>query len=87
MTKSEEKQKQEACAFLRERYLYFLSQCYDGKKECKIHMYENTQTQGTIKAVDSNFENIMVKNLKAYYPPPIQSAVLRTSDIITISFR
>nr|CAI5854492.1 unnamed protein product [Callosobruchus analis] len=79
-------QNKEANAFLRERFLYLLSSIC-GKKECTFEMYENTTVEGTIKAVDLDFMNIIVENLKTPILDPISMAVLRTSDILTISYK
>lgn len=49
-------------------------------------MYNDTEVEGNIRAVDLNFENIIVKNLKTPSQQILQSAILRTSDIKTISF-
>lgn len=49
-------------------------------------MYCNTEVEGSIKAFDVNFENIIVKDLKTPSQQIIQSAILRTSDIKMISF-
>nr|CAH7760316.1 unnamed protein product [Callosobruchus chinensis] len=79
-------QDKEANAFLRERFLYLLSSIC-GKKECTFEMHENTTVEGTIKAVDQDFLNIMVENLKTPIPDPISMAILRTSDVLTISYK
>ncbi|KAG5898525.1 hypothetical protein JTB14_038477 [Gonioctena quinquepunctata] len=60
----------DANAFLRERYLYLISSMCGSKKQCNINMYENTEVTGTIKAVDKNFENIIVENVKTPLPEP-----------------
>lgn len=49
-------------------------------------MYDNTEVECSVKAFDLNFENIIVKDLKTPSQQTIQSAILRTSDIKTISF-
>jgi hypothetical protein len=80
-------EKQEAMAFMRERYLYLLSSlCVTGEGDCNIAMCENTNVKCQIKAFDSNFENIIVENLITPMPVPINKAILRTSDIISMQF-
>lgn len=49
-------------------------------------MYGDTEVEGNIKAFDLNFNNIIVKNLKTPSQHIVQSAILRTSDVKTISF-
>ncbi|XP_056634751.1 gem-associated protein 7-like [Diorhabda sublineata] len=80
-------EEQEANAFLRNRYIHYLSSICGNQKECVINMYTNTQVTGKVKAVDLNFENIIVENLKTPVPPPLKMGVLRTCDILTISYK
>ncbi|XP_044253386.1 uncharacterized protein LOC123004273 isoform X2 [Tribolium madens] len=80
-----ETEKQEAMAFLRERYLYLLSSLC-GAGDCEIKMYENTNVKCRIKAFDSNFENIIVEDLQTPMPIPINKAILRTNDLISMKF-
>ncbi|KAJ3644668.1 hypothetical protein Zmor_022379 [Zophobas morio] len=82
-----ETEEQEAMAFMRERYLYLLSNlCVAGMGECNVTMYENTNVKCHIKAVDSNFGNVIVENLVTPLPVPINKAILRTNDIISMEF-
>ncbi|CAH1971876.1 unnamed protein product [Acanthoscelides obtectus] len=83
---TENKEITDANAFLRERFLYFLSSIC-GKKECTFEMYENTVVRGTIKAVDLDFLNIIVENLKTPMSEPISTGILRPSDVLTISYK
>lgn len=80
-------EEQEANAFLRNRYVHYLSSICGNQKECIINIYGNTQVSGKVKAVDLNFENIIVENLKTPVPPPLRMGVLRTCDILTISYK
>jgi hypothetical protein len=57
-----------------------------GEGDCNIAMCENTNVKCQIKAFDSNFENIIVENLITPMPVPINKAILRTSDIISMQF-
>ncbi|CAH0563400.1 unnamed protein product [Brassicogethes aeneus] len=75
----------EANAFLRERYLYFLtSMC---GKTAKVRMFDKTEVSCVIKATDINFENVMVSNLKTPLPEVMPHAILRTNDIINITLK
>lgn len=47
-------------------------------------MLENTTVKAKLRAFDREFENIAVENLKTAFKP-VEKAVLRSSDIITIS--
>lgn len=49
-------------------------------------MYDDTEVEGSIKAFDLHFENVIVKDLKTPSNQIIESAVLRTCDIKTIAF-
>lgn len=49
-------------------------------------MYGKTEVEGSVKAFDVNFENVIVKDLQTPSQQIIQSALLRTSDIKMISF-
>lgn len=49
-------------------------------------MYGNTEVEGSVKAFDVNFENIIIKDLQTPSQQIIPSALLRTSDIKMISF-
>lgn len=49
-------------------------------------MYDNTKVDGKVLAFDSSFENVIVEDLITPFPTPIQKAVLRTNDIISMRF-
>lgn len=49
-------------------------------------MFENTEVVGTVKAMDLNFENVIVENLKTPLPSCLKYGILRTSDILTMHF-
>ncbi|XP_060523052.1 uncharacterized protein LOC132700017 isoform X2 [Cylas formicarius] len=78
-------EEQEAAAFLREKFLYFISTLPAGKT-CKIRMYDNTEVTAQLKAFDANFDHVVVENLKTHLPQPLKKAILRTSDVISISY-
>lgn len=47
-------------------------------------MLENTTVTAKLRAFDRDFESIAVENLKTPFAP-VKKAVLRTSDIISIT--
>ncbi|XP_060523051.1 gem-associated protein 7-like isoform X1 [Cylas formicarius] len=79
-------EEQEAAAFLREKFLYFISTLPGAGKTCKIRMYDNTEVTAQLKAFDANFDHVVVENLKTHLPQPLKKAILRTSDVISISY-
>ncbi|KAJ8916831.1 hypothetical protein NQ315_005838 [Exocentrus adspersus] len=83
---SDENKITESNAFLRERFLYLISTVCGGKK-CEIRMFENTKVVGAIKAIDLNFENVIIEDLKTPAPTSSKTAMLRTSDILTMHFQ
>lgn len=61
-------------------------QLFLGKKEsARIDMYDNTKVTCTVTAFDADFENVVVQDLITPLPVPIDRAVLRTSDIISMN--
>ncbi|CAG9856364.1 unnamed protein product [Phyllotreta striolata] len=79
-------EEQQANAFLRERFLSNVISLCKSKKKCEINMYENTIVKGDIKAVDLNFDNILIENLETPLPNTLKVAVLRSSDVLSISY-
>lgn len=49
-------------------------------------MYENKTINAKIKAFDLDFENIIVEDLKIPQGENIDKAILRTNDILTITY-
>ncbi|XP_044760425.1 uncharacterized protein LOC123317878 [Coccinella septempunctata] len=81
---NENTEEQECRAFLRSRYLYFISSLCASKLKCHIQMYDNTSITCVIRAIDLNFENIIVDNLRTPFPKTARKAILRITDIISI---
>lgn len=74
-------EKQEARAFLRERFLRAISGIV-GKK-CDFHMFENTKVSAEFGGCDADVLNFFVTNLQT--PVSVKStALLRTGDILTV---
>lgn len=71
--------------FLYDLYIYMHIYTISGDKKCKIRMYDDTEVEGKIQAFDVNFDNIIVKDLKTPLNQIVGSAILRTTDIKTIS--
>lgn len=49
-------------------------------------MSENTTVTCEIKAFDLDFQNVIVENLKTPLPESVDKAILRTNDILTITY-
>ncbi|KAL3273502.1 hypothetical protein HHI36_014943 [Cryptolaemus montrouzieri] len=75
---------QETRTFLRSRTLYFISALCASNARCNIRMYDNTDVSCVVKAIDLDFENIIVDELKTPFARTAKSARLRIADIISI---
>ncbi|KAK9888188.1 hypothetical protein WA026_000457 [Henosepilachna vigintioctopunctata] len=75
---------QQCRSFLRSRYLYFLSSLCACNARCNIRMYGNTHISCVIKAIDLNFENMVVDELETPFANSTKNALLRITDIISI---
>lgn len=63
------------CSFLGEK-----------NKAVTVRMSENTTVTCEIKAFDLDFQNVIVENLKTPLPESVDKAILRTNDILTITY-
>ncbi|KAF3425097.1 hypothetical protein E2986_03665 [Frieseomelitta varia] len=72
-------EKQEARAFLRERFLRIITGIVG--KRVKFHLYENTRVSAEFRGSDVDHLEMYVRNLETPLGT-IPEAVLRTNDII-----
>ncbi|XP_011882232.1 PREDICTED: gem-associated protein 7-like [Vollenhovia emeryi] len=72
-------EKQEARAFLRERFLRVITGIIG--KPTEFHLHENTRVSGEFKGCDVECSKIFVKNLETPMGT-VPGAILRSSDII-----
>ncbi|KAK9310638.1 hypothetical protein QLX08_000172 [Tetragonisca angustula] len=72
-------EKQEARAFLRERFLRIITGIVG--KQAKFHLYENTRVSAEFRGSDVDYLEVYVRNLETPLGT-IPEAVLRASDII-----
>ncbi|XP_045476055.1 uncharacterized protein LOC123681803 [Harmonia axyridis] len=77
-------EEQECRAFLRSRFIHFISALCASKPKCNIRMYDNTNITCVIKAIDMDTEYIIVDELVTPFPRTAKSATLRVTDIISI---
>ncbi|NP_001127920.1 gem (nuclear organelle) associated protein 7 [Nasonia vitripennis] len=73
--------KQEARAFLRERFLRVITGIVG--KPAKFHLYENTSVTAEFRGCDIDFLELYVRNLTTPLGT-IPEAVLRTNDVILL---
>ncbi|KAH1016183.1 hypothetical protein HUJ04_007451 [Dendroctonus ponderosae] len=79
-------EEKDAAAFLRERFLFLVASL--PVKPSNITMHNNTEVSAQIRAFDLPFENVFVENLQpSNSPAVIPKGILRTSDILTISYK
>ncbi|KAF1762014.1 hypothetical protein GCK72_010275 [Caenorhabditis remanei] len=81
---SSEEEEQRRRAVLRERYLIFLQKAIN--KPATVDMCEKTTATATIKSFQLSSEHVIVKNLSTPVGV-LDKAVIRSSDIVKISFR
>lgn len=72
-------EKQQARAFLRERFLRFITGIIG--KQAEFHLYENTKVSGEFNGCDVECCEIFVKNLETPIGK-LPDAILRNTDII-----
>ncbi|XP_014214449.1 gem-associated protein 7 [Copidosoma floridanum] len=74
-------EKQEARAFLRERFLRVITGIVG--KPSKFHLYENTSVTAEFRGCDIDLSELYVRNL-ATPCGTVPEAILRTTDVIVV---
>ncbi|XP_046142257.1 gem-associated protein 7-like [Osmia bicornis bicornis] len=77
-------EKQEARAFLRERFLRVITGIVG--KQAEFYLYENTRVSAEFRGCDIDFLEVYVRNLETPLGK-VPEAVLRASDIIHLDVK
>ncbi|XP_014482071.1 PREDICTED: gem-associated protein 7-like [Dinoponera quadriceps] len=75
-------EKQQARAFLRERFLRVVTGIVG--KQAEFHLHENTRVSGEFRGCDVGFSEIFVRNLETPIGK-VPEAILRGSDVIHLN--